>query len=135
MSLVVWTHKLSVGVKSIDDQHAVLFETINSLHASMVRGEARNVLGTLLHRFLDYTRRHFAAEEAMMETAKYPALAAHRVKHNELTEHVEEFVTRHDSGDIILSVELSNFLTDWLTKHIQSTDKEYGPWLNERGAR
>jgi hemerythrin len=135
MSLVVWTNKLSVGVKSIDDQHAVLFETINSLHAAMIKGEARNVLGTLLNRLVGYTRRHFAAEEAMMETAKYPALSAHRIKHEELTKQVEEFVARYDRGDITLIGELSSFLTDWLSKHIQNTDKEYGPWLNEHGVR
>jgi hemerythrin-like metal-binding protein len=135
MSLVVWSDKLSVGVKSIDDQHSVLFEAINDLHAAMLKGQARSVIGALLHTLVDYTREHFAAEEAMMEAAKYPALATHRVKHKELTKQVEEYVTRYESGDITLSIQLSNFLSDWLTKHIQSTDQEYGPWLNEHGVR
>jgi len=71
----------------------------------------------------------------MMEAASYPALATHRIKHKELTKQVEEFVTRYESGDITLSIQLSDFLSDWLTKHIQSTDQEYGPWLNEHGVR
>ena len=135
MSLVVWSDKLSVGIKSIDDQHSVLFDTINNLHAAMLKGQSRSVVGTLLHTLVGYTREHFTAEEAMMETAKYPALSAHRIKHEELTKQVEEYVTRHESGDITFSIQLSFFLSDWLSKHIQSTDQEYGPWLNKHGVR
>jgi hemerythrin-like metal-binding protein len=113
----------------------VLFNAINDLHAAMLKGQARSVVGPLLHKLVDYTREHFTAEEAMMETAKYPSLDAHRIKHKELTKHVEEYVIRFESGDITLSIQLSNFLSDWLTKHIQSTDQEYGPWLNEHGVR
>jgi hemerythrin-like metal-binding protein len=135
MSLVVWTDDLSVGVKSIDDQHTVLFETINDLHTAMMKGQSRTVVGPLLHTLVNYTGEHFAAEEALLEAARYPALATHRIKHKELTKQVEEYVARYESGDITLSVQLSDFLSDWLTSHIQSTDKEYGPWLNEHGVR
>ena len=135
MSLVIWTDKLSVGVKSIDDQHTVLFNTINDLHAAMLKGQSRTVVGPLLHTLVDYTREHFATEEAMMEAAKYPALAKHRIKHKELTKQVEEYLTRYESGDVTLSIQLSFFLSDWLSKHIQSTDREYGPWLNKHGVR
>ena len=135
MSLVVWTDKFSVGVKSIDDQHTGMFKIINDLHAAMLKGQSRSVVGTLLHKLVDYTREHFVAEEAMMKAAKYPSLDAHRIKHKELTKQVEEYVTRYESGDVTLSIQLSSFLSDWLTKHIQSTDREYGPWLNEHGVR
>jgi hemerythrin len=135
MSLVVWSNNLSVGIKSLDDQHSVLFDTINNLHAAMLKGQSRTVVGTLLQTLVDYTHEHFTAEEAMMESAKYPALATHRIKHKELTKQVKEYVTRYESGDITLSIQLSTFLSDWLTKHIQSTDQEYGPCLNEHGVR
>jgi hemerythrin-like metal-binding protein len=135
MSLVVWSDSLSVGVKSIDNQHSVLFNAINDLHTAMLKGQSRSVVGQLLHTLVDYTREHFTAEEAMMEAARYPSLAAHRIKHKDLTKQVEEYVNRYESGDITLSIQLSSFLSDWLTKHIQSTDQEYGPWLNEHGVR
>jgi hemerythrin len=135
MALITWTEKLSVGVKSIDDQHAVLCDTLNELHAAMMKGQARILIGTLLRTLVDYTRHHFAAEEAMMAAANYPALAPHRIKHSELTRQVEEYVARYEQGDITLSMPLLSFLSGWLTTHIQNTDKEYGPWLNEHGVR
>jgi hemerythrin len=113
----------------------VLIETLNDLHTAMLKGQARAVAGKLLHTLADYTRNHFASEEAMMEAAKYSALAMHSLKHKQLTKQVEDYVARFEKGDITLGVDLLNFLSDWLTTHIQGEDKKYGPWLNEHGAR
>ena len=85
MAFLIWTDKLSVGVQSIDAQHTVLIETLNELHAAMLKGQAREAVGQILHNLLDYTRDHFAAEEAMMEQAKYAALPAHCLLHRDLT--------------------------------------------------
>jgi hemerythrin len=61
-------------------------------------------------------------------------LATHSLKHRQLTKQVEDYVARFGKGDITLGVDLLNFLSDWLTTHIQGEDKKYGPWLNEHGA-
>ncbi len=133
MALIIWSDKLSVGVRSIDEQHIVLIDAVNELHAAMMKGQGRNILGNLLCTLLVYTRNHFSAEEAMMETANFPGLAQHRIQHHELAKQVEEYVERFKQGDLTLSNRLSNFLSDWLTNHILNTDMEYGPWMNEHG--
>jgi hemerythrin len=133
MALVTWSDKLSVGVKSIDTQHTVLFNSINELHAAMLKGQARTVVGGLLCDLLVYTRSHFSAEEALMASTGYPGLPVHHAKHIHLTKQVEEYVARFEKGDITLSHHLASFLSDWLLTHIQQTDREYGPWLNEHG--
>jgi len=101
-------------VKSIDDQHTVLFNTINDLHAAKMKGQARAIVGELLCTLLVYTRSHFSAEEEIMERAKYYALATHRVEHQNLTNQVEEYVHRYQLGDLSLSVDLADFLSNWL---------------------
>ncbi len=135
MAFMTWSDQLSVGVQALDSQHNVLIETLNDLHAAMMKGQARSVAGKLLHTLVDYTRDHFAAEEAMMEATQYPALPTHRLKHRELTKQVEDFVARFEKGDITLSVQLLNFLSEWLNTHIQGDDQKYGPWMNEHGVR
>ncbi len=135
MAFLTWSDKLSVGVQTLDAQHTVLIETLNDLHAAMMKGQARAVAGKILTDLVNYTVDHFAAEEAMMEQAKYPALPTHRLLHRELTKQVGDYVARYEKGDITLGVHLLTFLSDWLTKHIQGEDQKYGPWLNEHGIR
>jgi hemerythrin-like metal-binding protein len=135
MPLVVWSDKLSVGVKSVDDQHTVLFKTINDLHDAMMKGQARAIVGELLKRLLTYTKNHFSEEEAMLKKVRYPGLAAHRLLHKDLTQQVEAYIARHEKGDLTLSMQLADFLSDWLKTHILNTDQTYGRWLKEQGLK
>jgi hemerythrin len=135
MALVVWSDKLSVGVRFVDDQHNVLFKTINDLHDAMLKGQARAIVGELLCRLLVYTRNHFSQEEALLDDAKYPGLAGHRSQHRELTGKVEEYIARYQKGDLTLSNHLADFLSDWLKQHILDTDQTYGRWLREQGVQ
>jgi hemerythrin-like metal-binding protein len=135
MALLTWSSKYSVGVKTIDDQHSGLFKILNDLHDAMMKGQARAMTGTLLRKLVEYTHKHFSAEESMMAAANYPGLPEHRVKHRELIKQVEEFMTRYEKGDVTLNLHLLNFLRDWLTIHIEKTDQAYGPCLNQHGMR
>ncbi len=133
MTLVAWSDKFSVGVESADSQHFVLFEILNELHTAMTRGQGHTITGQLLAKLLKYTRDHFSGEEAMMAAAGYPGLEAHKAKHRELTGKVEDFIVRHERGEMMINAKLLGFLRDWLTNHIQTVDRQYGPWLNEHG--
>ncbi|MGD0829977.1 MAG: bacteriohemerythrin [Terracidiphilus sp.] len=134
MALLAWEDRYSVGVKTLDDQHTVLFGILNDLYDAMKKGQAQTVTGPLLRKLAEYTGRHFATEEAMMSSAKFAGLAAHRAKHKELIKQVEAYITRFERGDVMLSVDLFNFLRDWLTTHISKEDKDYGPALVAHGA-
>jgi hemerythrin len=133
MAFMTWTDKFSVGVQTLDNQHKALIDTLNELHAAMMKGQARAVASDILNKLVDYTRDHFAAEEKLMQETKYSEWASHILKHRELTKQVEDYVTRLEKGDITLGVHLLSFLSDWLSKHIQGEDQKYGPWLNEHG--
>jgi hemerythrin-like metal-binding protein len=133
VGFMTWDERFSVGVKTLDEEHKVLFGILNELYDAMKRGQAQVVTGHLLKKLADYTRRHFASEEAKMTASGFAGLAEHRDKHRDLIQRVEQFIVRFERGDIMLSVDLFNFLRDWLTTHIQKTDKEYGPWLTGHG--
>src|ERR1017187_1019246 len=84
MALLTWNSKYSVGVKTLDSQHTVLFGILNDLHAAMLKGQAQSLTGPLLRKLVDYTQTHFSTEERMLTEARYPGLADHKVKHSEL---------------------------------------------------
>jgi hemerythrin-like metal-binding protein len=135
MALLTWNQKYSVGVRALDDQHTGLFNILNELHAAMMKGQAQTLTGPLLKKLVEYTHKHFTDEEAMMARTNYPGLASHRTEHQDLVKQVEGYVARFERGDITLNLHLLNFLRDWLTNHIQKSDHQYGPWLNEHGVR
>ncbi|MGP8252274.1 MAG: bacteriohemerythrin [Terracidiphilus sp.] len=135
MPLLTWNDSLSVGVRAIDSQHSALLAILGELYDAMMKGRTKQVSGPLLHKFIDCTRDHFAAEEAMMAAAEYSGLAAHRREHERLTKQVEEFAARFDRGECTVNIELLRFLRTWLTNHIQQSDKAYGPCLVGHGIR
>jgi len=135
MALMAWNESYSVGVMTIDSQHKGLFEMVNELHTAMMQGKGQAVTGPLLKKLMQYTREHFSAEEKMLETAKYPGLAGHRTLHRDMTKEVDDLIARYERGEGSINVELLQFLSNWLTKHIQGVDKGYAPWLNQHGVR
>lgn len=135
MPLPAWNDKYSVGVKSIDEQHNVLFDALNDLHAAMMKGQAKQMTEPLLQNLLTYTREHFSAEKAMLMAAKYPAIPDHRARHRVFTDQIQDYIERFQRGEVALNIQLLNFLRDWLSTHILVEDQAYRPWLAEKGIR
>jgi hemerythrin len=133
MALISWNQDLSVQVEQFDNQHKELVGLVNDLHDAMASGKGNTVLGKTLTKLIDYTKTHFAAEEKLMKQHSYPGYLSHKMEHDTLTRKALEIKTTFDSGKMVMSVELMNFLKDWLTKHIKGVDKKYGPFLNNKG--
>jgi hemerythrin len=134
MPIVTWTEAYSVKIKSIDDQHKKLFELINKLHEAMSAGKARQVLSEIFTELTEYTVKHFAYEEGLMAKYGYPGYLAHKPQHEKLTAQVQDLQRRHQQGELALSLEVSNFLKDWLTEHILKTDQKYSAFLKDKAA-
>ena len=134
MALMTWNESYSVGVKTIDQQHAALFGMVNDLHAAMMKGKAQATVGPLLEKLVKYTLEHFAYEERMMQAANYPNVAAHRAHHADLVRQVNGFMERYKRGDLSLNIDLLQFLSNWLSKHIQHEDKQYKPFMTRHAA-
>lgn len=135
MALLSWDKRYSVGVESLDGQHASLFQSLNELHSAMLQGKANDVTGELLRDLIAYTRNHFSSEESLLSRTGYPGLQQHRRLHQELTKQVAGYLGRFERGEAALSVHLMSFLRDWLTNHIMREDRAYSAWLLQRGVR
>jgi len=53
--------------------------------------------------------------------------------HTELKAQVMDFIGKFKSGQAALSLELFDFLRDWLVNHISKTDRRYSKFFNEHG--
>ena len=125
---------MSVGVKAADDDHKKLIGLLNRLYEAMKSGQGREVVGKVLDDLINYTKFHFAREEDYFAKTGYPAVE-HMKDHRELVKQAEKLQSRYKNGEPALSIETLDFLKDWLTIHIQGTDKQYSSYLNANGIR
>ncbi len=133
--LFPWSDTYSVNIGIIDTQHKNLVNIINELHQAMITGKAKQDLGLILSKLVKYTQVHFKTEENFMESRHYPDYAAHKSKHQGLTETVLDFQSKFQKDELGLTIEIMDFLKDWLGKHILGTDKKYTSFLNAAGVR
>ncbi len=134
MALMTWNDKMSVGVAMIDDEHKKLVAMLNELYDGVQSGHGKDALGKILDGLISYTAGHFKHEEKLFADTGYPAAAAHKKEHDDLTKQVLDVQAKYKSGATgTLSLEVMNFLKNWLVNHIQGTYKKYGPHLNAKG--
>jgi hemerythrin len=131
MALMSWMNTYSVNVVQFDAQHKQLFGLINGLHDAMAKGHGNDVMAKTLDELILYTKSHFQAEEKLLQAKGYPELAAHKAQHDKFTAQIVQFQKDFSEGKLTVTVQLMNFLRDWLVHHILETDKRYGKFLQQ----
>ena len=135
MPLLSWKAEYSVNIKEVDDQHKKLIEMINELNDAMGQGKAKDVLGAILGRLVSYAASHFAMEERLLQAHGYEEYQDHKEKHEKMTAKVLELQRQFKDGKAAMTIEVMNFLKNWLDKHILGTDMKYSAFLNSKGVK
>ena len=89
----------------------------------------KTVLGATLAELARYTVEHFQFEEQQMAAAGYPQLENHKRLHEKLVAQVVDFQRQFEAGSVTVTLDLMNFLSDWLVNHIKGVDRQYVPLL------
>jgi hemerythrin len=131
--LFPWSEIYSVKIGIVDTQHKNLVNILNELHQAMLGAQGKDKVGQVLLNLIKYTQVHFAMEEKLMQSHGYTDFPAHKAEHDQLASTVLEFQRKFLSNEVGLTVEMMDFLKDWLSKHILDSDKKYGPFLNAKG--
>jgi hemerythrin len=135
MELISWKNSLSVGVVEIDDQHKKLVALINKLFDAMSQGKSKEIMQAVLAELSNYVITHFATEEKLMKQFGYEDYENHKKEHKYFIDSLNEFKIKFSAGNVAISLELLNFLKDWLLKHIIGTDRKYIALFKENGIR
>lgn len=133
--LIEWGPQYHIGINEIDSQHKVLVDIINKLYASFGSKSTKKEIKKTLDELVDYTIYHFGNEENYFEKFGYKDTPAHLDQHHQFVERIKKFVDEFEDGDSTVSLDIINFLKDWLINHILKIDKRYVPLLKERGIR
>jgi hemerythrin len=121
-----WKDSYKIGNADIDEQHINLFEIINRFIDATDK-ESMNLCE--MHLF-NYTRFHFGHEEKLMQSIGYPDTRAHRLQHLALLSRLNE-ISLQIADDKLDLKEWTDFLSDWLTKHIATSDTKLAAFIKE----
>lgn len=133
MAFISWDESYSVKVAEMDGHHQKLFSLLNALHDAMRQGKGRNVMARTIAELGDYVNVHFAAEEALMQKARYRGLPGHQVEHRRFAMRIADFRKDLEAGTGGNAVAVLEFLKGWLKNHIQKLDRSYSAELNANG--
>ncbi len=135
MALVEWKTVYETNVSEVDNQHKKLVGIVNELHSAMIMGKGKDVLSKVFNELVEYTLIHFATEEKYFDEYVYPEADLHKQQHKNLVEQVAALKTKFEAGEKVLTLDVMNFLRDWLHDHIIGSDKLFGPYLNSKGVK
>jgi hemerythrin len=135
MAYFNWQDSYSVGITVFDRHHKNLIDLINKLHEAMRAGKASQELNALVANLADYTQLHFSSEEKLLAQHAYPNLSRQVSEHNAFKAKIADFQAKLAKGQIGLSIEVMDFLKNWLANHILGEDQKYGPFLQSKGVK
>lgn len=124
-----WSDRFTLGVEQIDQQHQVLFRLIDQLAKAIQTDTSDDELKLVFDRLYEYTKTHFAMEEALMVQHHYPADAEHHKNHRSLEDSLAKLVARAETGEPLASLQTMNFLRQWLYHHIDDIDRQFAEFL------
>ena len=133
MPIIAWEEKYSVGVVEIDSDHKKLISMINQLHLAMNNGQGQVIISTIIADMLDYAKIHFTKEEGYMQRAEYLGQLQHLREHEGFLLKTHDLKKRSESGEFVLSLEVVQYLSDWLKCHILESDMKYVPAFKQKG--
>ena len=135
MAMFQWDDSLSVGIAEIDRQHKQLVDMMGKLNDEMRRGKGKDILEKILVGMVNYALMHFETEEKFFAQYGYPEAENHRKVHRAFVDKVSAFKEQYAQGHKGLTIEVMDFLMDWLRNHIKGEDKKYTPFLLSKGLK
>jgi hemerythrin len=133
--LIPWTDAYSVKVGIIDSQHKTLVNLINDLHQAMMKRAGKEQMGKVIGELLKYTKNHFTAEENLLRSRAYPELKIQEAEHASFVQAITDFQKKFQNNELGLTLQMMDFLKDWLSHHILVVDMKYSAFLNAKGVR
>jgi hemerythrin len=133
MALIEWTDDFSVRVAEIDLQHKKLVEMINNLHQAMLDGKGNKLISEILDGLAQYAVYHFQTEEKYFDQFNFEGGEKHKQTHADFVKKVSLFVDEFNKGSVMLTIDVLDFLSDWLQHHILGEDMEYSDFFVENG--
>ena len=129
----IWKPEYKFDIKEIDDQHQYFVGIMDKLYDAIINNLPREELGQLLKELINYAVDHFNTEEKYFTEFNYEGTEDHKAKHQELKDKVLDFQKKFEDNSSDISVDLIDFLEDWLVDHLLNLDQKYVDCFHQHG--
>jgi hemerythrin len=123
---------LKVGEKTIDAEHDLQMQLLDSLSQSLAKGGDFSPTHHVLEQFIEFSDMHFLSEQLIMRLHSYPGYETHLEEHTRLMKKVREIRETIVHGEKVSGLQLILELRDWLLNHIATEDAAFGEFLKNR---
>lgn len=115
------------GLATIDEQHTELFRIADEAYVVLkdefISDKFDNIV-EIIGKLKEYAIKHFADEEAYMQSIRYKKFLSHKIEHDDFIEKLDALdfdqMDKNQTGTLL---DLLEFLSDWLVHHILEKDK------------
>lgn len=126
MTLIDWTDAMKLGVPEVDFEHEELIGVINALGDLLQKGEAIDVIRSLLGEIHAQIEAHFALEEKIMRERGFVGYEAHKEDHDRLLDQIREIMTEAETvNESVLHEHLALRLNVWFSEHFRTLDRSF----------
>jgi hemerythrin len=128
-----WEDVYSVGVKEIDEQHKLMFDTINELFEAINEKRHEEILGNIIKKLVEYKVLHFETEEKYFKKFNYVNESEHVAHHRFFNDELNRITSKYSKYNFEFAFELVEFLENWLIEHLMNEDQKYKQCFKEHG--
>ncbi len=122
-----WTPAFEVGEAAMDGMHHEFVELLSQLLCASDADFAQCLQGLREH-----MERHFAQEDALMQSGDYASAQCHLDEHKAVLESLVEVQALVVAGNLSVGRRLARELGRWFPEHTISMDKGLATWAEKR---
>jgi hemerythrin len=126
---------LKIGDKTIDAEHDLQMQLLDSLSQALAKGGDFSPTRHILEQFIEFSDMHFLSEQLIMRLNGYSGYEAHLEEHTRLMKKIREIRETIVRGEKVSSLQLILELRDWLLNHIATEDAAFGEFLRSKEAQ
>ena len=134
MAAFKWKDEYNLNIEEIDKQHKKLMEIGERAYDIAIIDDGYDrydEIMTIIDELLEYTKYHFEYEENMLKGCNYNHTHDQAEEHEIYVNKINQVASREDIDDnqrkIVL--EIIDFLSEWISKHIMIADRGYAVFL------
>lgn len=132
-----WKDRYTLGIPEIDKQHKRLFEIGARVYDLAMLNDSYDHYDEIiecLHELLAYTEYHFKYEEQLMEDHQFSGQDQQETEHQFYVQKIRNISKRDiDSDQQKTTMEIVDFLSEWISGHIVFSDRKYATEFKEKG--